>query len=257
MLKLSVVVPTWNEAPWLPRLLDGLSGIPEVGEVIVADNQSTDGTIAAARTYGCTLTAGGRPGMARNRGAEIASGDVIAFIDADAVVSREAIQSALRHFACPATVAVCFPLLPITSRRFVTLSYRLMNVYLRILCALGSGGGIGSFIAVRRSSFGLVGGFDENMLVAEDMDLVRRLGWVGRVQYDPTVTILVSPRRFEVENGALFALKSILWVALRLVGASYSLFGYNWRPYPPAIAERERVVLTTPSLASGGAGDDS
>jgi glycosyltransferase involved in cell wall biosynthesis len=241
--KLSVVVPTWNEALWLPRLLDGLRGIPEVGEIVVADNNSTDGTLAAAQRYGCNIAAGGRPGTARNRGTEAASGGIIAFIDADAVVSREAIQSALRHFASPATVAVCFRLLPITSRRLVTLSYWLMNLYFRILCAMGFGAGTGSFIAVRRSALCRVGGFNEKILAASDVDLLRRLSRVGRVQYDPRVRILVSARRFDLESRAFYMAKCVMWALLRLVGTDRSVVAYKWSAYSPAIAERENTIL--------------
>ncbi len=59
MPRISLVIPAWNEAEFLPRLLDSVdvarerfaSG-PEEVEVIVADNGSTDGTGALARERG-------------------------------------------------------------------------------------------------------------------------------------------------------------------------------------------------------------
>jgi glycosyltransferase involved in cell wall biosynthesis len=74
----SVVIPTWNEELWLPRLLDQLQCQSTVAEVIVADNASVDNTVRIANDYGCLVVDGGRPGVGRNRGAK--SGRVSMFV---------------------------------------------------------------------------------------------------------------------------------------------------------------------------------
>ena len=57
-------------------------------EVIVVDNNSTDDTAAIAEAMGATVV--GEPvqgiGRARNRGASVAQGDVLVFVDADVAV---------------------------------------------------------------------------------------------------------------------------------------------------------------------------
>lgn len=94
---LSVIVPNWNCAPWLPEALDSLlnqSSPPE--QVIVIDDGSTDNSIAllealAAQHPQLTLLRGERGGVsaARTKGLAIATGDFIYFMDADDFVERD------------------------------------------------------------------------------------------------------------------------------------------------------------------------
>jgi len=242
-MKVSVIIPTWNERLWLPRLLSRLRRIPEVGEVIVADNDSADGTADLAARYGCKVIRGGRPGAARNRGAAAARGDILLFIDADTLISQETVRRVRRLFLPRRTVAAHFLLQPITSSVFCRLCYGLMNCYFRLLSLAGRAQGVGSFMAVRKSAFDAVGGFNESLTVAEDVDLFQRLRAQGRVTFDPKHKVLVSARRFVLENPLWFAVKCALWAAVRLSGSKRSVFDYLWRPYPESIAEQESLLL--------------
>ncbi len=58
-LPVSVIIPVRNEARNLPRCLDALR---EMGEVYVIDSQSTDATVAIARTYGAKVVQFHYPG---------------------------------------------------------------------------------------------------------------------------------------------------------------------------------------------------
>ena len=51
-MKLSVVIPTWNEASNLPATLHAL---PRSAEVLVADGGSTDATVAIAQQSGARV----------------------------------------------------------------------------------------------------------------------------------------------------------------------------------------------------------
>src|SRR5438093_3363521 len=91
-LRFSVVVPAYNEERLLARLLDTVDaaqaaywGGPARIEVIVADNLSTDRTaeIAAARGARVVSVEKRVIGAVRNGGARAASGEVLAFMDAD------------------------------------------------------------------------------------------------------------------------------------------------------------------------------
>jgi glycosyltransferase involved in cell wall biosynthesis len=93
MPDLSLVVPAFNEARLLPRLLDSVerarAAAPEIAvEVIVADNASTDATAATAQARGCRVARVERRviAAARNGGAAAASGAILAFTDADGVL---------------------------------------------------------------------------------------------------------------------------------------------------------------------------
>jgi glycosyltransferase involved in cell wall biosynthesis len=90
---ISVVIPCYNAAPWLSTQLEALANQQYDGpwEVIVADNGSTDGSVAVARSFAPRFErltvhdAGAVQGSsyACNAGAAVATGSAIAFCDAD------------------------------------------------------------------------------------------------------------------------------------------------------------------------------
>jgi glycosyltransferase involved in cell wall biosynthesis len=86
---ITVVIPAYNAERTLGKVLDALAGQDEpVDEVIVVDDGSTDETAAVAEQHGATVVrtdGGGFAGAARNRGWDEAAGDVVIFLDADAV----------------------------------------------------------------------------------------------------------------------------------------------------------------------------
>jgi glycosyltransferase involved in cell wall biosynthesis len=87
-VKVSVVIPARNAAPTLGGVLQALRAQPAPDEVIVVDDASTDDTAAVAERLGASvvrLEPARSAGGARNRGWEEASGDIVVFLDADAV----------------------------------------------------------------------------------------------------------------------------------------------------------------------------
>ncbi len=84
----SVIVPVYNGATYLAEALQSVlqQGVPYV-QIIVVDDGSTDGTAAVAQGFQPKVTyiyqANQGPSSARNRGLQMATGDFIAFNDAD------------------------------------------------------------------------------------------------------------------------------------------------------------------------------
>jgi glycosyltransferase involved in cell wall biosynthesis len=85
----SVVIPAHNAERMLGSVLRSLAEQrPAPDEVIVVDDASTDRTAAVAEELGARVVRNERPllaGGARNRGWEAATGDVVVFLDSDAV----------------------------------------------------------------------------------------------------------------------------------------------------------------------------
>ena len=91
-MKLSVIVPVYNAAPYLPRCLDSLCAQTlDDYELLLIDDGSTDASPAILADYRARypekirvlrLENGGQ-GRARNRGLELAQGDYIGFADSD------------------------------------------------------------------------------------------------------------------------------------------------------------------------------
>ncbi len=87
---ISVVVPSFNAGPWIAASLDSILGqtLPP-GEVVVVDDGSTDDTPRILAAYGDRIrmvrAAHGGLAAARNLGLAVATGDWIAFQDADDV----------------------------------------------------------------------------------------------------------------------------------------------------------------------------
>jgi len=96
--KLSIVIPTYNRSRWLMRALEAFrtEALPaEQFEVIIADDGSSDGTEALIASFEANYRIkyyfqedkGFRVGAARNAGAKLAQGDVLAFFDAGEIPS--------------------------------------------------------------------------------------------------------------------------------------------------------------------------
>ena len=91
--RVSVVIPAWNEAERLPRLLDALERCdPAPHEVIVVDGGSDDTTSDLARDRARVIGAARGRARQQNAGAGEASGDVLWFLHADCVPAPSAVE---------------------------------------------------------------------------------------------------------------------------------------------------------------------
>jgi rSAM/selenodomain-associated transferase 2 len=177
-MKLSVVIPTWNEAS---NLAPTLGALPEGAEVVVADGGSVDGTLDIARRWGARIVAC-EQGRARqmNCGARETEGDTLLFLHADAALGAgagEAIESALSD---PAVVGGFFRLRIRTAR--VTLRLAAAGSNLRARALRMPYGDQGLFL--RRSVYEELGGFPDVPFL-EDVALIRRVRTKGRLAAVP------------------------------------------------------------------------
>ncbi len=206
----SVIIPTLNEAAYLPQLLEALARQTQPPEeVIVADAGSEDGTPEIARAWGARVVPGGRPAVGRNAGARAARGTWLVFLDADVVPRPDFLEKALREIeARRLDVATCL-MEPLSPRPTDRVFHEVANGYLLALQWI-SPRAPGFCILVRRALHEAIGGFDETLVLAEDHDYVRRAARHGRFGVLTSVRIPVSTRRVE-EEGVFPLLLKYLW----------------------------------------------
>ena len=181
--RISLVIPAYNEAELLPRLLDSVDIArdrcrhgAETVEVIVADNVSTDNTAAIAREQGCRVVQveERRIASVRNGGASVATGDVLCFIDADSEIHPEtfnAIEASL------ATGRVVVGATGVHMERWslgIAMTYAL---FMLMVWFLRMDAGV---VFCRRGDFLTIGGYDERRFFAEDVQLLWDLRRVGQ-----------------------------------------------------------------------------
>jgi uncharacterized protein len=108
--KLSVIIPTLNEAEYLPATLAAVTAQPGV-EAIVADGGSKDRTRSLAATYGARVVRS-EPGRAKqlNAGAADARSDTLLFLHADTIVPPAYLEAITVTLNQPNTVAGAFRL---------------------------------------------------------------------------------------------------------------------------------------------------
>ncbi len=188
-LRVSAIVVSYNSAERLGRCLASLSG---ADEVIVVDNASDDASAQLARRLGARVVANAANigfGAACNRGAAVAAGDVLLFVNPDAELKSGCLQALLRAaHAYPEAGALGARLVDENGvTRFQPVSFMEAQWRPHMPAAKAPRGDCcvgflsGAALMVRHEAFMAVAGFDERIfLYYEDDDLcfrLRRAGW--------------------------------------------------------------------------------
>ena len=212
MTRVSFVVPTMNEARYVPKLLDSIRR-QSVGdwEILVADSGSTDGTPEVAAAAGARVLPGERrgPGEGRNRGARAATGDVFVFVDADCVLPSDLLAAVFRALADPRVIGGATGFRPEEGTSLDRLLFRTATLYQRVMTEIGLPHNAGYCFFFRRTAFERLGGINEKMLLNETHDLALRSRALGRFVMLP-VSVTTSMRRFRTYGYARTIVKEYL-----------------------------------------------
>ena len=184
--KISIVIPAFNGGVQLDECLHAIARLAAPpSEVIVVDDGSTDGSIqkAAARGIRVIATSGRKgPAVARNIGAQAATGDILFFLDADVSVHEDATERLAAAFDDPAIDAVIgsYDDDP-GSRDFLSQYKNLMHCFVHQTASTEASTFWSGCGAIRRDLFLAMSGFDASYKrpAIEDIELGYRLRRAG------------------------------------------------------------------------------
>jgi glycosyltransferase involved in cell wall biosynthesis len=204
---LSFIIPTLNEEKILERTLTSIRTLKAFPfEIVISDGNSKDQTLPIARRLADKVVVWDKPtrqtiAMARNMGAHEAAGQYYVYLDADVIIPNmdEFFTAAVERFAKDPKLAALTAwrsVLPefrtvADSVNFAVLSFGIyaMNNFLRLPNSYGE------FQMLRADKFREVGGYDERLIAAEDMDMFIRMAKVGKTRLDPSLTFFETGRR--------------------------------------------------------------
>jgi glycosyltransferase involved in cell wall biosynthesis len=198
----SVVVPAFNEERYIGDCLHSLADQEFTGdyEIIVVDNNSTDSTADIARASGATVVQEAMPGVcsARQRGTEVARGEIIISTDADTTFQSDWLASIDKTFdQNPECIAVAGPCRFDGGPWWSAVYPRVLfgAVYLVYLITGYVFYASATNIAFRKSAWS---GYNTNMTQGGDeVDLLRRLRSKGRVIFNLHNPSFTSSRRLK------------------------------------------------------------
>jgi len=195
----TVVVPAFNEGKVILSTLRSLLASHHKNlEIVVVDDGSTDDTVAVVTSFirdnprvRLVSQANAGKAAAANRALAEARGEIVIAVDADTIVSQEAIPKMVAHFSSPDVTAVCgnvevgnvdsvittFQAIEyVTSQNFDRRAFSALNCISVVPGALG---------AWRRDAVLAAGGYSHETLT-EDADLTLTiLSRGGKVVYEP------------------------------------------------------------------------
>jgi glycosyltransferase involved in cell wall biosynthesis len=208
-MMLSIVIPTKNEDKYLPRLLASIKKQSFSDyEIIVADNGSHDRTRELALADGARIVQGGLPAAGRNRGAEVAVGRIILFLDADTELPDEDfLRNGLGEFE-RRELAIGVPITTVEGNFLDRLFFRWWNYFVASTQYFKPLAG-GWCIFVRAALHRRVGGFDEQIMLGEDSDYAQRAAKLGKFRFMLDIKVKASERRLKKEGYLKVAMQDI------------------------------------------------
>ena len=206
-MQFSIIIPTKNEIKNLRKTLPQFQMLEGKFsyEVIIADGKSDDGTIDFARSFGYRVevkTKEGREtiGEGRNRGARVAQGEILVFIDAGVVVDTIVdFFTQIHNIFSDVRIVAAVPRVNIHPDEATfadVVVHGLVNTLVRFINIIGLGAGKGETQIVRKTAFERVAGYNEALAAAEDNDLFRRLARIGKVVFLRDLQVFDNPSRY-------------------------------------------------------------
>ncbi len=223
-MRVSFIIPALNEAGGIAASIER-AWATQPHEVIVVDGGSADGTLDIVQKHRCIALESPRGrGVQQNRGATVASGDVLLFLHADNWLDRAAVAQIETALADDRIVGGAFRQ-RIESPRWI---YRWLEAGNNLRARLGRPYG-DQGIFVRRDVFHSCGGFPEVPLM-EDVLFTRKFRRRGKLTLLPG-PVYVSPRRWEKHGVVRQTLRNWLLLLGLKLGVSPERLAEFYRPH--------------------------
>lgn len=228
-MKISAIVTAKNEEGHIEACLKSLKyQTLKDFEIIVSDGESKDGTVKIAKKYADKIIVKKTNVAAgRNAGAEIASGDILVFIDSDTVLLPDTLEKVVTAFKKKDVIGATCPALPLEANSTYVGVYMFYNSFAKTSIRWRKPQIAGFFCAYRKSAFDKVGGFNEFIGILEDYDLSKRIAKMGKIVFVGSALVLTSHRR--LKKWGINTPKRYMhaWLKMLLTGRSFSHEWYS------------------------------
>ena len=234
-MKLSIIIPAYNEAKRIESCLQHLSAAlrhcghalatpSAVGggersdlewEIIVVDNNSTDTTAEFARQNGARVVFEplNQIARARNAGAAAATGDWLLFVDADTLVSGDTLAEMLSAIDTEKYIGggavLCYDRTPPFWKFFLVVSNRIVIPLLRWTA--------GCFMFCRADAFREFGGFDQKLFAGEDVEFGKAMQRWGKQRGLEVAILRRHPPVTSIRKIDLYGTREIFVLILRWI----------------------------------------
>ncbi len=206
---ISLIIPAYNEEDYLPACLDAvMSNVAgKAKEIIVVDNNSTDRTKEIVARYpGVIYVFEAEKGITRARqcGYRTATGDILAYVDADTRPPAGWVDQIFDHFSKQTNLACLSG--PYSFYDLTGIRNKVSNGWFIAAQPIYKMTGymmVGGNFAIRRDVLDKMGGFDSTIeFYGEDVDIGKRAKIHGKVLFSPHFVMPTSARRMKQQGFA-------------------------------------------------------
>lgn len=188
---ISVIVPVYNEEGILSKNTSFFENLASHADLIFVDGGSIDSSFSLATNISTTICSKKGRALQMNAGSEIAKGDILFFLHADAEISKDDLEAVEKELKKSEVIGGC--LTQTIDKK--ELLYRFIEGFGNIRARFSRVFYGDQGIFVRKDVFLRLGGFPE-VPVMEDVLFTKKMRACGKTIVLPN-NILVSPRRWE------------------------------------------------------------
>ena len=204
MPRISIIIPTYNEADNLPLLLSDLLTLKKEGEIIIVDCGSNDRTIDIAKIYGVKILKSNEKnrGLQLSIGANNAAGEWFIFLHADSRLKKAWVSKIRLVLNDDKSLIYSFKF-RINSKKII---YKFLEILVNLRTFFFKTPYGDQGLIIHRETYFKTNGYSKIPLM-EDLELIKRLKIKNNLRILDSA-IFTSPRKWEKSNIFLQALKN-------------------------------------------------